>query len=109
MEGDLNEIKKLNNPILSGNKEEFLNFDLQKIETIKDFVNPELRAGLLLLKIIRYQWAEFIAGWSKIKEILNSREDTKKIYLEGVMLAIYLDLERKQIIFWRRQLWEREL
>ena len=38
-EDDLNEMKKLNNPILSGNKEEFLIFDLQKIEPIKDFVN----------------------------------------------------------------------
>jgi hypothetical protein len=78
-EGDLNEIKKLNNPILSGNKEEFLVFDLQKIEPIKEFVNPELRAGLLLLKIIRFPWEEFIQGWSKIKEILNSMEDTKRI------------------------------
>ena len=78
-EGDLNEIKKLNNPILSGNKEEFLIFDLQKIEPIKDFVNLELRAGLLLLKIIRFPWEEFIEGWSKIKEILNSMEDTKRI------------------------------
>jgi hypothetical protein len=78
-EGDLNEIKKLNNPILSGAKEELLIFDLQKIEPIKDFVNLELRAGLLLLKIIRFPWEEFIQGWSKIKEILNSMEDTKKI------------------------------
>jgi hypothetical protein len=54
IEGDLNEIKKLNNPILSGTKEEFLNFELQKIEPIKDFVNPELSVGLLLLKIIRF-------------------------------------------------------
>jgi hypothetical protein len=54
IEGDLNEIKKLNNPILSGTKEEFLVFDLQKIEPIKDFVNAELSAGLLLLKIIRF-------------------------------------------------------
>ena len=43
---ELEEVRKLTNPILSGNKEEFLIFDLQKIEPIKDFVNPELRAGL---------------------------------------------------------------
>ena len=45
-ESEFEEIRKLSNPILSGTKEEFLIFDLQKIEPIKDFVNPELRAGL---------------------------------------------------------------
>ena len=46
IESEFEEIRKLSNPILSGTKEEFLIFDLQKIEPIKDFVNPELRAGL---------------------------------------------------------------
>ena len=45
-ESEFEEIRKLSNPILSGTKEEFLIFDLQKIEPIKDFVTPELRAGL---------------------------------------------------------------
>jgi predicted transposase/invertase (TIGR01784 family) len=85
-EDDLNEMKKLNNPILTGNKEEFLIFDLQKIEPIRDFVSPELRAGLLLLKIIRYRWEEFIKGWRIIRDILNSMEETKRIDLEEEML-----------------------
>ena len=78
-ESEFEEIRKLSNPILSGTKEEFLIFDLQKIEPIKDFVTPELRAGLLLLKIIRFPWEEFIEGWNKIRGILNSIEDTKRI------------------------------
>ena len=86
IESEFEEIRKLSNPILSGTKEEFLIFDLKKIEPIKDFVNPELRAGLLLLKIIRFLWEEFIEGWSKIREILNSMEDTKRIDLEEEML-----------------------
>ena len=79
IESEFEEIRKLSNPILSGTKEEFLIFDLQKIEPIKDFVTPELRAGLLLLKIIRFPWEEFIEGWNKIRGILNSIEDTKRI------------------------------
>jgi predicted transposase/invertase (TIGR01784 family) len=85
-ENDLNEIKALNNPILSGQREEFLIFNLQKIDPIRDFVIPELRAGLLLLKIIRYRWEEFIEGWRKIRDILNSMEESKKIDLEEEML-----------------------
>jgi hypothetical protein len=85
-ENDLKEIKALNNPILSGQREEFLIFNLQKIDPVKDFLNPELRAGLLLLKIIRYPWEEFIEGWHKIKDILNFMEESKKIDLEEEML-----------------------
>ena len=85
-EDELNEMKKLNNPILSQNKEEFLIFDLQKIDPVRDFVSPELRAGLLLLKIIRFPWEEFIEGWRKIRDILNSMEVAKKIDLEEEML-----------------------
>ena len=83
---ELDEIKKLTNPILTGNREEFLIFDLQKIEPVRDFESLELRAGLLLLKIIRDPWEEFIEGWGKIKEILNSMEEAKKIDLEEEML-----------------------
>jgi hypothetical protein len=78
-EDDLNEMKKLYNPILSQNKEEFLIFDIQKIDPVRDFVSPELRAGLLLLKIIRFPWEEFIEGWRKIREILNFMEEAKRI------------------------------
>jgi predicted transposase/invertase (TIGR01784 family) len=85
-ENDLNEIKALNNPILSGQREEFLIFNLQKIDPIRDFVIPELRAGLLLLKIIRYPWEKFIKGWDKIRDILNSMEEAKRIDLEEEML-----------------------
>ena len=53
-ESDFEEVRKLSNPILSGTKEEFLVFDLGKIDPLKDFVNLELRVGLLLLKIIRF-------------------------------------------------------
>ncbi len=79
-------MKKLYNPILSQNKEEFLIFDLQKIDPVRDFVSPELRAGLLLLKIIRFPWEEFIEGWRKIREILNFMEEAKRIDLEEEML-----------------------
>ena len=51
-EDDLNEMRNLNNPILSGQREEFLIFNLQRIDPERDFVSPELKAGLLLLKII---------------------------------------------------------
>ena len=37
---------------------------------------------MLLLKIIRDPWDEFIEGWNKIREILNSMEETKRIDLE---------------------------
>ncbi len=85
-ENDLNEMKALNNPILSGQREEFLIFNLQRIDPERDFVIPELRAGLLLLKIIRYPWEQFIEGWDKIREILNSMEEAKRIDLEEEML-----------------------
>ncbi len=86
LESEFEEVRKLSNPILSGAKEEFLVFDLRNIHPIRDFVNLELRAGLLLLKIIRFPWEEFIEGWSKIKEILNFMEVTKRIDLEEEML-----------------------
>jgi hypothetical protein len=85
-ESELKEIKALNNPILSGQREEFLIFNLQRINPERDFVSPELRAGLLLLKITRYRWEEFIEGWRKIREILNSMEEAKRIDLEEEML-----------------------
>jgi flagellar biosynthesis/type III secretory pathway protein FliH len=51
-----------------------------------DFENPELKAGILLLKIIRDNWEEFVNGWQKIRELLNSMEESKKIDLEEDML-----------------------
>ncbi len=86
LESEFEEVRKLSNPILSGAKEEFLIFDLRNIDPIRDFMSPELRAGLLLLKIIRFPWEEFTQGWSKIREILNSMEATKRIDLEEEML-----------------------
>ena len=85
-ESETEQVRKLNNPILSNNKEEFFIFDLGKIDPMKNFVTPELRAGLFLLKIIRDPWEEFIEGWSIIREILNSMEEAKKIDLEEEML-----------------------
>ncbi len=86
LESEFEEVRKLSNPILSGAKEEFLIFDLRNIDPIRDFMSPELRAGLLLLKIIRFPWEEFIQGWSKIREILNSMDESKRIDLEEDML-----------------------
>ena len=86
LENELEEVKNLTNPILSGTKEEFLLFDLRKIDPLIDFVNPELKAGILLLKIIRDNWEDFVNGWQKIKDILNSMEESKKIDLEEDML-----------------------
>ncbi len=83
---ELNEITNLTNPILTGNREEFLVFDLQKIDPVREFENLELKAGLLLLKIIRDPWEKFLEGWGKIREILNSKEESKKIDLEEEML-----------------------
>jgi predicted transposase/invertase (TIGR01784 family) len=99
-ESDFEEVRKLNNPILSGTKEEFLIFDLRKIDPVRDFMNPELRAGLLLLKIIRFPWEEFIEGWGKIKEILNSMEESKKVDLEEEMLDYIFRsrLESKELV-----------
>ena len=85
-ESELDEIRRLSNPILSRNREEFLVFDLRKIDPVRNFESLELRAGILLLKIIRVPWDEFIEGWGKIKEILNTMKDTKRIDLEEEML-----------------------
>jgi predicted transposase/invertase (TIGR01784 family) len=49
-------------------------------------VNSELKAGMLLLKIIRDPLDEFIKGWDKIREILNSLVESKRIDLEEEML-----------------------
>ena len=86
LENELEEVKNLTNPILSGTKEEFLLFDLRKIDPLIDFENPELKAGILLLKIIRDNWEDFVNGWQKIRELLNSMEESKKIDLEEDML-----------------------
>jgi hypothetical protein len=64
-EDKLEEIRKLKNPISNGVKEEILIFDLRKVDLIRDFENPELKAGILLLKIIRDPWENFIMGWNK--------------------------------------------
>ena len=85
-ESELEEVRNLTNPILSANKEEFLLFDLRKIDPLIDFLNPEMKAGILLLKIIRDNWEEFVNGWRKIREILNSMEESKKIDFEEDML-----------------------
>ncbi len=85
-ESELEEVRNLTNPILSGTKEEFLLFDLGKIDPLIDFVNPELKAGILLLKIIRDPWEEFVNGWQKIRDILNSLEESKRIDLEEDMM-----------------------
>ena len=85
-EFELEEVRKLRNPFFSGTKEDIQVFDLGKIDPIRDFVNPELKAGMLLLKIIRDPWEKFIEGWNKIREILNSMEESKRIDLEEEML-----------------------
>ena len=83
---ELEEVIKLSNPILSQNRQDILIFDLRKIDPLNAFKSPEMRAGMLLLKIIRDPWDEFIEGWNKIREILNSMEETKRIDLEEEML-----------------------
>jgi len=83
---ELEEERKLSNPILSENRQEILIFDLSKIDPLEAFRSPEMRAGMLLLKIIRDPWNEFIEGWNKIREILNSMEISKRIDFEEEML-----------------------
>jgi len=83
---ELEEGRKLSNPILSQNRTDILIFDLRKIDPLIAFESPEMKAGMFLLKIIREPWEEFIEGWHKIKEILNSMEESKKIDLEEEML-----------------------
>jgi len=85
-ERELEEERKLSNPILSENRQEILVFDLRKIDPLSVFQSPEMRAGMLLLKIISDPWDEFIEGWQKIREILNSMEDSKKVDFEEEML-----------------------
>ncbi len=85
-ERELEEERKLYNPILSENRQEILIFDLNKIDPLKEFGSPEMRAGMLLLKIISDPWNEFINGWQKIREILNSMEESKRIDLEEEIL-----------------------
>jgi predicted transposase/invertase (TIGR01784 family) len=83
---ELEEVRKLRNPFFSGTKEEILIFDLGKIDPLRDFLNSELKAGMLLLKIIRSPWEEFIIGWNQVREILNSLEESKRIDLKEEML-----------------------
>jgi len=85
-EGELEEVKSLKNPLSNGVKEEILIFDLRRIDPLGDFENPEMKAGFLLLKIIRDRWEDFIIGWNKIREILNSMEESKMVDLEEEML-----------------------
>ena len=85
-EWELAEERKLSNPILSENRQEILVFDLGKIDPLNEFQSPEMRAGMFLLKIIREPWDEFIEGWGKIQEILNSMEEPKRIDLKEEML-----------------------
>ena len=85
-ESELEEVRGLSNPILSLNKKEMLIFDLRKIDPLNSFQSPEMKAGMLLLKIIRDPWDDFIDGWNKIRVILNSTEKSKRIDLEEEML-----------------------
>ena len=85
-ERELEEERKLSNPILSGNRQEILVFDLRKIDPLNEFQSPEMKAGILLLKIISDPWDEFIEGWQKIREVLNYMEDSKKVDFEEEML-----------------------
>jgi hypothetical protein len=122
-EKELEDERKLSNPILSQNRTDILIFDLRKIDPLIAFESPEMKTGMFLLKIIRDPWGEFIEGWHKIKEILNSMEESKKIDLEEEMLD-YIFRSRtvvrhahqpNLIVFfiyiiynWRRRLWERK-
>jgi predicted transposase/invertase (TIGR01784 family) len=83
---DLEEERKLSNPILSQNRTDILIFDLREINPLNEFESPEMKVGMLLLKIIRDPWEEFIEGWRKIRKILNSMEESKKIDFEEEML-----------------------
>jgi predicted transposase/invertase (TIGR01784 family) len=85
-ENELEEVRKIKNPFFSEPKEDILIFDLGKIDPMDVFTSSEMRAGMLLLKIIRDPWDEFILGWNKIREILNSMEISKRIDLEEEML-----------------------
>ena len=85
-EFELEEVRKLRNPFYSTHNKEIFIFDLGKIEPLDVFKSPEMRAGMLLLKIIRDPWDDFINGWNKIRKILNFMEDSKKVDLEEEML-----------------------
>ena len=85
-ENELEEVRKIKNPFFSEPKEDILIFDLGKIDPMDVFTSSEMRAGMLLLKIIRDPWDEFILGWNKVREILNSMEISKRIDLEEEIL-----------------------
>ena len=53
---------------------------------MNSFQSPEMEAGILLLKIIRDPWDDFINGWNKIRVILNSTEKSKMVDIEEEML-----------------------
>ena len=59
-----------------------------------EFNSPEMKAGMLLLKIIRDPWDDFINGWSKIQNILNSIEESKMVVVRQAhqpsLIVIYL-------------------
>ena len=91
-ESELEEVRKLKNPFVSDNKKDILIFDLRKIDPLRDLMNPELKAGMFLLKIIRDPWDDFIIGWNRIKKILNSLEESKRVDLDRKCWIIYLGL-----------------
>jgi hypothetical protein len=91
-ESELEEVRKLKNPFVSDNKKDILIFDLRKIDPLRDLMNPELKAGMFLLKIIRDLWDDFIIGWNRIKKILNSLEESKRVDLHRKCWIIYLGL-----------------
>ena len=85
-ESELEEERNLKNPILSKDRQEILIFDLGNLDPQSTFKSPDMKAGLLLLKIIHDPWNEFIEGWNQIREILNSMEESKRVDLEEEML-----------------------
>ena len=60
----------------------------------------EKRIGILLLKIIRDNWEDFVNGWRKIREILNTMEESKRIDLEEDMLDYIFSsrLESRELV-----------
>ena len=65
-------------------------FDLRKIDPLNEFQSPEMKAGMLLLKIIWDPWDAFVEGWNQIREIINSMLDSKKVDLESGNGGLYI-------------------
>jgi len=92
------ELQNPSNDFLGFDIPQVIIFDLQKIDPLLEFHNPEIKVGLSLLRNIRKPWEDFLEVWKKILEILSELEDIKKIDLIENMQDYIFKSRREDIL-----------